>query len=379
MKSASLTVVRANRPDGGAFWYDTDMKLHVVAGRLASVSLRAAFFAGLLLTLHDLAGIQDADAPFPVGGDTVFRLFAASRAGMLAIAGFFITHQPAKRDEQILTRLLTAGLLGLCLNNDWFTYAPTDVFFWPAVVLNYGGVAVSVGTFAFVLLKEASFRRGWVTGGVIGIGLFGAGMLYPVYTFGPSYDPGAARLGSQLYWLVWIIGAGLLVLAAASLHRSDRERGYRVTLIGFIVLGAGTVTHGIARIALGGVEPRWAAGADALAQIAFAILLATAVFRDKHVLAAAAATRGVRYTAFGSALAVGFPALETYVDDLVAKSPLHALEAAGGEGSAHMLLSVATSLAFQQLDRAAERFIGKYRPDEKEGSGAPPEGEDDRS
>ncbi len=337
---------------------------------MTTALLRVVFWAAFLLTIHDLAGINDADAPTHVGGDLVFRLFAASRAGMLAIAGFFITHQADDRDA----RLLTIGLLGLCLNNHWYTYSPSDPVFWPAVVVNYAGIGASVGAFvAFVLYAVvdgaadpravAARRRGvQIVAAALGTSAAICGLVYPVFFFGPRYLPELADRGDRALWLVWTVASLVLVIGGILALRTAGDRGSRTGLYAFVLLGAGTAAHGALRLTLGNVDPRWVSGIDAVGQVVFAVLLAVAVFRHKRVLRILAATRGVRYTAVGAAFAIGFPALETYFDDFVAASSLHSLEAFGGERSAHVVLSVGSSLGFTQLDRVVENWVARLKP-----------------
>jgi hypothetical protein len=350
---------------------ETSLDTSTNAFRGASrVALRVAFVIVALTVAHDLAGIRDADAPYAVDDVFVYRLFAASRAAMLAVAATLLAPETTAPRAQ----WLGIALLGLAANNDWFTYAPDDLFFWPVAIADYAGVAVAMAGFiAYVLARTvavapAALLRGATVAAVL---LAAVGVALPVFTFGPLYEPVLAVRANLAYWALTIAAcASLVVFCATALVRQRTEfartargvRTSRATLAAFVVLGVGTTVHGLARIGQAGAEPWLPAGIDALCQCVFAALLAIVAFREPRP----ALARAARWIGFGGAIAALIPLADTALHDRALEWHLDRIGAFGGEANGRMLLTIGTGLIFSRIDKALDTFRKNAVPETAE-------------
>ncbi|HEV2739164.1 MAG TPA: hypothetical protein VGU66_11345 [Candidatus Elarobacter sp.] len=335
--------------------------------RVARGAIRVAFVAVALSVAHDLAGVRDANAPYAVDDELIYRLFAASRAAMLAVAASLLSQE----DDDADSTTLGIGLIGLAANNNWFDYSPDDPLLWPAAVANYAGIGIAFAAFLIFLLRTSAWRLGQrvlvTVAAAVAIVITLLGLAVPILTVGPWYEPTLAFRANTAYWLVQIVVCcAFVVICVRSLsaRRADAKGTAMTTLAGFLTLGITTTVHGVSHVVLKGGEPWQPAAVDAVGQCVFAVMLALTAFRSPS----SAIGRAARWTGFGGLIALGIPLVENYFHEQFVALHLDHIGAFGGDENGRMIFTVVSGVAFARLDKSLEHVFGKDGDDTKTAS-----------
>jgi len=343
-----------------------------VRGSLSSQLSRAIILVGIgvstFFAVHDflgwLSGYKDSHPFYDMQASPDLTFWAAVRILILGIAATIALTRFDRRDAKILC----AALLGLSLNNYWWWYSKGDPFFWPAAVLNYGGVALGVSN--FVLFSSTYGLEDWhrlrklisLTPLGFFLAMSASGILSvvvlilapPKFVYFPAYL-------NQMFWLLWIAANVLIVVASFTAWKqapaSDVNR-MAIVAVTFAIFATGTTIHGVYRILQH--DATWAHYLDAYAQAVLPIGLGYLILRHRFLDIRFVINQAIVYALLASAIVGIFNLVGRIANGFISSLKMGGIPSVQTRQLAALSASLAVAAALPKSQQWASTLVRSF-------------------
>lgn len=317
----------------------------------------------LMLGVRDALGMHDVDAVSSLLPAFHDRLWGVVRIAMLSVAAIVAWCGVTNRS----TRLLSMGLIGIALNNNWWFLGLHNPVLFPAVALNYLGVPFGLAallrfttSFDDALARRLDRIARWLAP-ALGIVMAALGTLWWTSALAAN-DPHPAY--NVAFWLCWdafnacLVGVSLALFVRAS--AAERAK-FGIIFFSIAIAAAGTAIHGFLRLVVG--ESAVANDIDTIAQIALPLGLGYSVLRRNVFGLTFYVNRALLCTFLSSVItyifAIAEEASKAIVESLHLAPQFREISTPGFELAASALVVVAFHPIEKRTDKLVERLRGE--------------------